>query len=196
LSTAENESGSITEYFGYRSCFTIYVLSFNDLELKKAINDIKYKHENKIPLNDEDLVKLALIPFLGNEENLLELLEWSCNILMEIELENKEKLYDLQSIQILLINKFVKDLNFKNKLLDVIEMCDNLIFERYARPYFDKGREEGRKEVKEEYIAEGILIGEKNKEKEYVNRLLDGGYPLEDISLITGLSFDEINVLR
>jgi|GEM_PF-5839494 len=72
-------------------------------------------------------------------------------------------------------------------------MRDNVIFERYAKPYYEKGKNEGIIEGKikgiKEGIKEGIIEGKKNKEKEYVNRLLDGDYSLDEIYFLTGLSF-------
>jgi len=157
---------------------------------------------------------------MDDRENIQELLEWSCNILTNIEMEDKEDFHSIQAIETLLINKFVKDENLKNKLLDVIEMSDNVIFERYAKPYFEKGIIEGEIKGKKEGIIEGeikgkkegiiegkkegiiegknegIDIGKKEKEKEFVNRLLDVGYSLDEISFLTGLSIDEINNLK
>jgi len=216
----EREESIIIEHFGLCSLFTIHVLSFNDLELEKALNDINNKIKNNIQLNEDDIVKITLIPFMDDRENIQELLEWSCNILTNIEMEDKEDFHSIQAIETLLINKFVKDENLKNKLLDVIEMSDNVIFERYAKPYFEKGIIEGEIKGKKEGIIEGeikgkkegiiegkkegiiegknegIDIGKKEKEKEFVNRLLDVGYSLDEISFLTGLSIDEINNLK
>jgi len=58
-----------------------------------------------------------------------------------------------------------------------------------------EGRMEGLKEGKEEGLKEGLKEGERKKQLETAHKMLQKGFPLEDIAEITSLSSDEIQSL-
>ena len=60
----------------------------------------------------------------------------------------------------------------------------------------EKLRKQGRREGKQEGLEEGEQRGEKKAKLEYARRMLEKGYPVEDICEITGLSREEIQTLR
>lgn len=61
---------------------------------------------------------------------------------------------------------------------------------------YEKGEFEGRKEGKLKGRLEGRLEGESAKAKETALRMLSKGYTVSEITELTGLSADDINVLR
>ena len=63
----------------------------------------------------------------------------------------------------------------------------------YAR---ETGREEGHKEGKEEGLKEGRAEGAKQKSFDIAKRMLENGIDIETISVLTGLTAEEVSRLK
>ena len=77
-------------------------------------------------------------------------------------------------------NKYIKSMNTERDTYNQIE---------YAR---ETGREEGHKEGKEEGRAEGA----KKKSFDIAKRMLEKGIDIETISELTGLTAEEVSMLK
>ena len=58
------------------------------------------------------------------------------------------------------------------------------------------GREEGHKEGKEEGLKEGRAEGAKQKSFDIAKRMLENGIDIETISVLTGLTAEEVSRLK
>ena len=63
----------------------------------------------------------------------------------------------------------------------------------YAR---ETGREEGHKEGKEEGLKEGRAEGARQKSFDIAKRMLENGIDIETISVLTGLTAEEVSRLK
>lgn len=166
------------------SLFTMYVVSFTDLSVKKTLNEIKLKIENNEKLNEWDMFYFTLVPFMRNEQGIVDSLCKAVEFSEIINIDDENLWHSIISMHVALVKKFVKDDTLKNRLVDVLNMRDNIIFEKFGRKQYEEGREEGR--------VEGI--NERSKEIA-VELLKNKNLSLEYISDVTGLSKGIIGTL-
>ncbi len=60
----------------------------------------------------------------------------------------------------------------------------------------EEGREEGHKEGKEEGLKEGRAEGARQKSFDIAKRMLENGIDIETISVLTGLTAEEVSRLK
>ena len=163
------------------SVFTMYVVSFTHLSIKKTLNEIKLKIENKEKLNRWDMFYFTLVPFMRNEKGIVDSLCKAVEFSEIINIDDEDLWHSIISMHVALVKKFVKDDVLKSRLVDVLNMRDNIIFEKFGRKQFEEGRVEGREEGHEEIAIELL----KNKD-----------LSLDYISEVTGLSKGRIGTLN
>ncbi|MEE3443524.1 MAG: hypothetical protein VZQ49_01580 [Methanobrevibacter sp.] len=159
------------------SVFTMYVVSFTHLSIKKTLNEIKLKIENKEKLNRWDMFYFTLVPFMRNEKGIVDSLCKAVEFSEIINIDDEDLWHSIISMHVALVKKFVKDDVLKSRLVDVLNMRDNIIFEKFGRKQFEEGREEGHEEIAIELL--------KNKD-----------LSLDYISEVTGLSKGRIGTLN
>ena len=163
------------------SVFTMYVVSFTHLSVKKTLNDIKLKIENNEKLNEWDMFYFTLVPFMRNEKGIVDSLCNAVEFSEIIDIDDEDLWHSIISMHVALVKKFVKDDSLKSRLVDVLNMRDNIIFEKFGRKQYEEGRLDGRVESHEEIAIELL----KNKD-----------LSLEYISEVTRLSKDKIETLN
>ena len=152
--------------------------TYSHLEHQKlSLNEIKLKIENKEKLNRWDMFYFTLVPFMRNEKGIVDSLCKAVEFSEIINIDDEDLWHSIISMHVALVKKFVKDDVLKSRLVDVLNMRDNIIFEKFGRKQFEEGREEGHEEIAIELL--------KNKD-----------LSLDYISEVTGLSKGRIGTLN
>ena len=149
---------------------TMHVISFKEIDSEKVLNRIKKKIANNDEADDDDIVDVVLLPFMGSKRSLTELVEISVNLANEIIVE-KHLREEIKSIQLVLVDKFIEDPDKQDELIGVIGLTNKLL-----KRYVEKHEKIAREEEKERWI----------------NVLIENDVADEDISRSSGLSIDEI----
>lgn len=149
---------------------TMHVISFKEIDSEKVLNRIKKKIANNDEADDDDIVDVVLLPFMGSKRSLTELVEISVNLANEIIVE-KHLREEIKSIQLVLVDKFIEDPDKQDELIGVIGLTNKLL-----KRYVEKHEKIAREEEKERWI----------------NVLIENDVTDEDISRISGLPIDEI----
>ena len=63
---------------------TMHVISFKEIDSEKVLNRIKKKIANNDEADDDDIVDVVLLPFMGSKRSLTELVEISVNLVNEL----------------------------------------------------------------------------------------------------------------
>ena len=119
----------------------------------------------------------TLVPFMSNEKGIVDSLCKAVEFSEIINIDDEDLWHSIISMHVALVKKFVKEDVLKSRLVDVLNMRDNIIFEKFGRKQFEEGREEGREEIAIELL--------KNKD-----------LSLDYISDVTGLSKGRIGALN
>lgn len=152
------------------STYRVHTISLADNDVNEIFELIKAKISTGIKLDKQDIISLAFAPIMGGqltkEEKILSAIKMTMNI-------DKEYRYDIQSILYAFANKFLegKDLEKVKEELKMTELGKSLI---------NEGVEEGKKKKAIEIAKEAIAMG------------------LEDERIIklTGLTQEELNLLK
>ena len=149
---------------------TMHVISFKEIDSEKVLNRIKKKIANNDEADDDDIVDVVLLPFMGSKMSLTELVEISVNLANELIVDNHLR-EEIKSIQLVLVDKFIEDPDKQDELIGVIGLTNKLL-----KRYVEKHEKIAREEEKERWI----------------NVLIENDVTDEDISRISGLPIDEI----
>jgi hypothetical protein len=165
-------------------------INFKEINGDIKLNNLRYKINNRIELDDIEAQDLILIPFMKVREDKEKLVEELCSLLMKDKSIERNFKFNLRRLEVFIINMFVEK-EKRNDLLNVIGMnvnLDNLEedLNNWETEILNKGKQEG--------IKEGIKEGKKET-KEEIAKKLKGKLPVEEISPITGLSEEKINKL-
>ena len=151
---------------------------FKEINGDIKLNNLRYKINNNIKLDDIEAQDLILIPFMKVRADKEKLVEELCSLLMKDESIERNFKFNLRRLEVFIINMFVEK-EKRNDLLKVIGMnikLDNL--------------EEDLNNWETEILNKG-----KQETKEEIAKKLKGKLPIEEISQITGLSEEKINKL-
>ena len=113
---------------------------------------------------------VVLLPFMGSKRSLTELVEISVHLANEL-IVDKYLHEEIKSIQMVLVDKFIKDHDKRNELMGVIGMTNRLL---------------------EEYVEKHEKIAREEEKERWINVLIENDVADEDISRSSGLSIDEI----
>ena len=170
FSTVALENYDIHHKINEENELTMHVISFKEIDSEKVLNRIKKKIANNDEADDDDIVDVVLLPFMGSKRSLTELVEISVNLANELIVDNHLR-EEIKSIQLVLVDKFIEDPDKQDELIGVIGLTNKLL-----KRYVEKHEKIAREEEKERWI----------------NVLIENDVADEDISRSSGLSIDEI----
>jgi len=178
LTTAE-ESKTIEYKFNKDSVFAYRVVNLKDLDSKEIINTVERKIKQKLKIESRELVFYALVPLIIGKDMEKYIKRVVYNLL---QVENvSDSLKNLSyGIEWLIVDKFIEDEEKRNILCDVLGDRMSLIYE-----YGNRREKEGK--------DEGIKEGMKEGMKEIIQKFLNSGTTLEEISKKTGKTTQELN---
>ena len=92
FSTVALENYDIHHKINDENELTMHVISFKEIDSEKVLNRIKKRIANNDEADDDDIVDVVLLPFMGSKRSLTELVEISVNLANEIIVEKHEKI--------------------------------------------------------------------------------------------------------
>ena len=157
ISTAE-PSKQINYRVNKLNTFKYDVIGFEDYNGDEIIKDIEEKLENNTEITSKDSIFLSLAPLMDKKKNnnISEKIKRVVDILIELNKINPAGNKLSFGIEWLLVDKFVKDSELRNLLIDVLGEKMSAIYE-YGERKEQKGREKGIKEGIKEGREETIL---------------------------------------
>ena len=162
----------------FKGFFKITYFLFKEEDGDEKLNTIENKIINNEILTNEDITNLLLLPMMGTKYSTEVQLEKTINLTNRETIKDQEVLDFIKRIQILEVDKFIKDEDKYTELMERINMATNML-----RKYDENRRMEGRTE------------GRREARKEVALRMLSKDVSLDKISEYTCLSIDEINNL-
>lgn len=157
-----------------------YVI-FKEMDGDIKLNNLKYKINNNIALDNIEAQDLVLIPLMNSSRDKEELVEELCYLMMKDKTIDENLKFNLKRLEVFVINMFVRK-EKRNELLNVIDMnikLDNLEedLNNWETEILNKGKIEGKEETLKEIAKKLKKISD------------------EEISQIIGLSIEKINSL-
>ena len=167
---------------------------FKEMDGTVKFNNLKYKVNNNIALNDIEAQDMVLIPLMELDENVENIVEELCHLLMKDRSIDENFKFKLRKLEVFIINMFVKK-EKRRELFEVIKMnirLDNLEedLNNWESEVLNRGKLEGMKEGKKE----GLKEGKKEGITEIARKLKDK-LSIEEISQVTGLDEKTIKKL-
>lgn len=150
--------------------YKVNAITFVDQKVDELFNEIMDKINSGIELTKQEIISLAFSPIMGGviskHEKILRAIKMTMNI-------NEEYRYDVQSILYAFANKFLsgKELEDVKEELKMTELGKSL-------------------------IKEGIEEGKKKKAIETAKEAIDMGLEDEKIIKLTGLTLEELKLLK
>ena len=174
ISTAEKTK--IRKYKLNDDCvFTIPVISLKDFNGDKIISKIEYKLKNNKKITRDDMLHLALVPFMSSKRPLDKQIEKTVQTLDKIRTNQECKSDFAFGIELLIVEKFIKEERQHKKLTSILRDTMRIIAE---------WREEDYKNGKKDGIGKEKIKTAKN--------MIKKNYPLEEIMEITELNKETI----
>ena len=186
ISTAEN-SKQISYRVNRLNTFRYNVIGFEKYDGEKIIKYVEEKLENNMKITSKDNIYLSLAPLMDKKKNnnISEKIKRVVDLLIELNKTNPPGNKLSFGITWLLVDKFVKDSELRNLLIDVLGEKMSAIYEygeRKEQKGIEKGRKEGIKEGMKEGMKEGIKEGKKEEKEEIIHKLYESGMTPEEIS--------------
>lgn len=182
ISTAEKTK--INEYNINKDCvFTIPIVSLKDFDGDKIINNIENKIKNNQKITRHEMLNLALAPFMSSKKPLNKQIEKTVKTLDEVRKSMKCSSDFVFGIELLIVEKFIKNERQHKKLTNILRDTMKIIDEWRQEDY-----ENGKKEGKEE-----------GKEEEKINtakNMLKENYSIKQIAKITQLNIESIKQIK
>ena len=170
ISTAEKTK--INEYKINKDCvFTIPIVSLKDFDGDKIINNIENKIKNNQKITRHEMLNLALAPFMSSKKPLNKQIEKTVKTLDEVRKSMKCSSDFVFGIELLIVEKFIKNERQHKKLTNILRDTMKIINEWRQEDY-----ENGKKEEK--------INTAKNMLKE--------NYSIKQIAKITQLNIESI----
>ena len=119
FSTEAEESYDIHHKINEENELTMHVISFKKIDSEEVLNRIKERIANKVIADEDDIVDVVLLPFMGSKRSLIELIEISVNLANEL-IVSKDMREEIKSIQMVIVDKFIKDQEKRDELIGVI----------------------------------------------------------------------------
>lgn len=174
ISTAEKTK--INEYKINKDCvFTIPIVSLKDFDGDKIINNIENKIKNNQKITRHEMLNLALAPFMSSKKPLNKQIEKTVKTLDEVRKSMKCSSDFVFRIELLIVEKFIKNERQHKKLTNILRDTMKIIDEWRQEDY-----ENGKKEEK--------INTAKNMLKE--------NYSIKQISKITQLNIESIKQIK
>ncbi|MDO5849530.1 MAG: hypothetical protein Q4P18_08335 [Methanobrevibacter sp.] len=159
---------STTKYLSIAGKFDypFEVIALKEIDGGSLLDVLEYKMENGIDLENPEIVKLSLIGYTSFDQSFEEIFIRAITILNNVKTLNIVIIKDIKYIMEMQYRRLAKR-ELEGELKEVFNMGPSIL---------------------EEGIEIGIL--------KMVEKMLDKGYPIDDISEMSGLSVDEIFSLK
>lgn len=178
ISTAEKTK--IKQYKINKDCvFTIPIVSLKDFDGDKIINNIENKIKNNQKITRHEMLNLALAPFMSSKKPLDKQIEKTVKTLDEVRKSMKCSSDFVFGIELLIVEKFIKNERQHKKLTNILRDTMKIIDE-WRQEDYENGKKEGKKEEK--------INTAKNMLKE--------NYTIKQIATITQLNIESIKQIK
>ena len=178
ISTAEKTK--INEYKINKDCvFTIPIVSLKDFDGDKIINNIENKIKNNQKITRHEMLNLALAPFMSSKKPLDKQIEKTVKTLDEVRKSMKCSSDFVFGIELLIVEKFIKNERQHKKLTNILRDTMKII-EEWRQEDYENGKKEGKEEEK--------INTAKNMLKE--------NYTIKQIATITQLNIESIKQIK
>lgn len=178
ISTAEKTK--IKEYKINKDCvFTIPIVSLKDFDGDKIINNIENKIKNNQKITRHEMLNLALAPFMSSKKPLNKQIEKTVKTLDEVRKSMKCSSDFVFGIELLIVEKFIKNERQHKKLTNILRDTMKIIDE-WRQEDYENGKQEGKEEEK--------INTAKNMLKE--------NYTIKQIATITQLNIESIKQIK
>ena len=178
ISTAEKTK--IKQYKINKDCvFTIPIVSLKDLDGDKIINNIENKIKNNQKITRHEMLNLALAPFMSSKKPLDKQIEKTVKTLDEVRKSMKCSSDFVFGIELLIVEKFIKNERQHKKLTNILRDTMKIIDE-WRQEDYENGKKEGKEEEK--------INTAKNMLKE--------NYTIKQIATITQLNIESIKQIK
>lgn len=178
ISTAEKTK--IKEYKINKDCvFTIPIVSLKDFDGDKIINNIENKIKNNQKITRHEMLNLALAPFMSSKKPLDKQIEKTVKTLDEVRKTMKCSSDFVFGIELLIVEKFIKNERQHKKLTNILRDTMKIIDE-WRQEDYENGKQEGKEEEK--------INTAKNMLKE--------NYTIKQIAKITQLNIESIKQIK
>lgn len=178
ISTAEKTK--IKQYKINKDCvFTIPIVSLKDFDGDKIINNIENKIKNNQKITRHEMLNLALAPFMSSKKPLNKQIEKTVKTLNEVRKSMKCSSDFVFGIELLIVEKFIKNERQHKKLTNILRDTMKIIDE-WRQEDYENGKQQGKEEEK--------INTAKNMLKE--------NYTVKQISKITQLNIESIKQIK
>lgn len=178
ISTAEKTK--IKQYKINKDCvFTIPIVSLKDFDGDKIINNIENKIKNNQKITRHEMLNLALAPFMSSKKPLDKQIEKTVKTLDEVRKSMKCSSDFVFGIELLIVEKFIKNERQHKKLTNILRDTMKIIDE-WRQEDYENGKQEGKEEEK--------INTAKNMLKE--------NYSIKQIAKITQLNIESIKQIK
>lgn len=178
ISTAEKTK--IKQYKINKDCvFTIPIVSLKDFDGDKIINNIENKIKNNQKITRHEMLNLALAPFMSSKKPLDKQIEKTVKTLDEVRKSMKCSSDFVFGIELLIVEKFIKNERQHKKLTNILRDTMKIIDE-WRQEDYENGKKEGKEEEK--------INTAKNMLKE--------NYTIKQIATITQLNIELIKQIK
>ena len=178
ISTAEKTK--IKQYKINKDCvFTIPIVSLKDFDGDKIINNIENKIKNNQKITRHEMLNLALAPFMSSKKPLDKQIEKTVKTLDEVRKSMKCSSDFVFGIELLIVEKFIKN-ERQHKKLTNIRRDTMKIIDEWRQEDYENGKKEGKEEEK--------INTAKNMLKE--------NYTIKQIATITQLNIESIKQIK
>lgn len=178
ISTAEKTK--IKQYKINKDCvFTIPIVSLKDFDGDKIINNIENKIKNNQKITRHEMLNLALAPFMSSKKPLDKQIEKTVKTLDEVRKSTKCSSDFVFGIELLIVEKFIKNERQHKKLTNILRDTMKIIDE-WRQEDYENGKKEGKEEEK--------INTAKNMLKE--------NYTIKQIATITQLNIESIKQIK
>lgn len=178
ISTAEKTK--IKQYKINKDCvFTIPIVSLKDFDGDKIINNIENKIKNNQKITRHEMLNLALAPFMSSKKPLNKQIEKTVKTLDEVRKSMKCSSDFVFGIELLIVEKFIKNERQHKKLTNILRDTMRIIDE-WRQEDYENGKQQGKEEEK--------INTAKNMLKE--------NYTVKQIAKITQLNIESIKQIK
>ena len=178
ISTAEKTK--IKQYKINKDCvFTIPIVSLKDFDGDKIINNIENKIKNNQKITRHEMLNLALAPFMSSKKPLDKQIEKTVKTLDEVRKSMKCSSDFVFGIELLIVEKFIKNERQHKKLTNILRDTMKIIDE-WRQEDYENRKKEGKEEEK--------INTSKNMLKE--------NYTIKQIATITKLNIESIKQIK
>lgn len=178
ISTAEKTK--IKQYKINKDCvFTIPIVSLKDFDGDKIINNIENKIKNNQKITRHEMLNLALAPFMSSKKPLDKQIEKTVKTLDEVRKSMKCSSDFVFGIELLIVEKFIKNERQHKKLTNILRYTMKIIDE-WRQEDYENGKQQGKEEEK--------INTAKNMLKE--------NYSIKQIAKITQLNIESIKQIK